>query len=139
MEKCHAFFTLKTVMMEQRSFGDLTNLVNVSYYEDLVMNAQLMSENSKIPYVATAVWRSKDGKPRREGLDLTSLTEQQKEEWRRNTDSIVRKWTAVHGDRMYKEKRIEEIKSEAPESMDTAPPPENEDDMKDMKEEDSNR
>merc|ERR1711962_910285 len=132
------------------------------------MNAQLMSENSKIPYVATAVWRSKDGKPRREGLDLTSLTEQQKEEGRRNTDSIVRKWTAVHGDRMYKEKRIEEeeimkraeealknsgieekfdpgmkrdeeIKSEAPESMDTAPPPENEDDMKDMKEEDSNR
>merc|ERR1712107_337750 len=66
------------------------------------------SENSKIPYIATAVWRACDGKPQRPGLDLTSLTEQQKEEWRKNTDGIVAKWSTVHEARHKKEREVEQ-------------------------------
>ena len=107
-EKCYAFFTLKTVVLDQRSFGDVTNLVSVSVVEDLVMNAQLMSENSKVPYVATAVWQASDGRPNREGLDLNLLTEQLREEWRKNTDVIVRKWTGVHSERHERERKVEQ-------------------------------
>ena len=107
-EKCHAYFTLKTVIMDQRSFGDISNLVSVNAGEDLVFNGFLMSENSKIPYIATAVWRACDGKPQRPGLDLTSLTEQQKEEWRKNTDGIVAKWSTVHEARHKKEREVEQ-------------------------------
>ena len=56
-EKCHAYFTLKTVIMDQRSFGDITNLVSVAAGEELIFNGFLMSENSKIPYIATAIWK----------------------------------------------------------------------------------
>jgi hypothetical protein len=103
-EKCFAFFTLKTVVMDQRSFGDITNLVSVAAGEELMFNAALMSENSKVPYVATAVWRARDGRPRRPGLDLTSLTDQQKDEWRKNTEAIVKKWTEVNKVKYEREK-----------------------------------
>ena len=107
-EKCHAYFTLKTVIMDQRSFGDVTNLVSVAAGEELVFNGFLMSENSKIPYIATAVWKARDGRPQKEGLDLTSLTEQQKDEWRKNTDGIVAKWSTVYEAKHQKERQAEQ-------------------------------
>ena len=107
-EKCLAFCTLKTVIMEQRSFGDITNLVSVGAGEELVVNAKLMSENSKVPYLATAVWRARDGRPRGEGLNLTSCSDHQKEEWRKNTEAMVTKWTMINGERHEQERKKEQ-------------------------------
>ena len=94
-EPCLALFTLDSLAIEQRAFGDLATVVSVGGEEELVFNAKLMSENSKViclhhftispfhhftiscqvPYLATAVWRAREGRPK--GRDLTSLTEGQ--------------------------------------------------------------
>ena len=86
--KTYAFFNLKSVQCQQKSFGDLSKLLSVNLKEDISMNATLVKANSKIPYVATAVWKTREGPPRKQGVDLNMLTD----EWKKGTESIIKVW-----------------------------------------------
>ena len=56
--------------------------------EKLSVNASLVDAKSKIPYVATSLWKTKEDPPRKSGVDLRIATEEHK----KGTESIVREW-----------------------------------------------
>ena len=88
-KKTYVFFSLKAVQCQQKSFGDLTNLLRVNMKEELKINASLVDAKSKIPYVATSIWKTKeDHKSRKSGADLRQVTE----EYKKNADNIIRDW-----------------------------------------------
>ena len=88
--KTFVFFSLKSVQSQQKSFGDLTNLLRVNLREKLTVNASLVDDKSKIPYVATSVWKTREDPPRKSGADLRNVTE----EYKKNCDVIIREWTS---------------------------------------------
>ena len=88
-KKTYVFFSLKAVQCQQKSFGDLTNLLRVNMKEELKINASLVDAKSKIPYVATSIWKTKeDHKSRKSGADLRQVTE----EYKKSADNIIRDW-----------------------------------------------
>ena len=88
-KKTFVFFSLKAVQSQQKTFGDLTNLFTVNTKEELLINATKVDGKSKIPYVATSVWKAReDHLARKAGADVRMLTE----EWKRGTEAIIRLW-----------------------------------------------
>lgn len=86
--KSYAFFNLKTVQCQQKSFGDLSKLLSVNMKEEISLNASLVKSTSKIPYVATSVWKTREGPPRKQGADINMLTD----EWKKGTEAIIKIW-----------------------------------------------
>ena len=87
-KKSYVFFSLKSVQSQQKSFGDLTNLLRVNAKEKLSVNASLVDAKSKIPYVATSVWKTNEDPPRKSGADLRNVTE----EYKKCSEGIIRDW-----------------------------------------------
>ena len=86
--KTYVFFSLKAIQCQQKSFGDVTNLVRVGMKDKLSVNAALVDAKSKIPYVATSLWKTKEDPPRKSGVDLRIATEEHK----KVTTAIISEW-----------------------------------------------
>ena len=127
--KTYVFFSLKSVQCQQKSFGDITNLVRVNMKETLSINAKLVDPKSKIPYVATSVWKTKEDPPRKSGADERIVTE----EYKKGTEVIVREWMSRTIElSKSKEANIDDSMKKAEEALSRA---EGRDKEKDLKEE----
>ena len=113
--KTYVFFILRNVQGDQKSFGDLTNLLTVNMRTKISVNAKLIDRKSKIPYVATAVWKTKEDPPRKSG-DLKML----KEEWKKGTEAIIKEWTVKTIEMLRRKEDIENTMKKAEEALSRA-------------------
>merc|ERR1719510_1952968 len=74
-----------------------------------------MDPKSKIPYVATAVWKTEENPPRKSG-DLRTLTE----EWKKGVPDIISEWTNKTIEIMRRKEDLEDSMKKAEEALNRA-------------------
>ena len=109
------YFSLKSVQSQQKAFGDLTNLMSVNMKDKVSVDAKLMDPKSKIPYVATAVWKTEENPPRKSG-DLRTVTE----EWKKGVPDIISEWTNKTIEIMKRKEDLENSMKKAEEALNRA-------------------
>ena len=109
------YFSLKSVQSQQKAFGDLTNLMSVNMKDKVSVDAKLVDPKSKIPYVATAVWKTEENPPRKSG-DLRTLTE----DWKKVVPDIISEWTNKTIEIMRRKEDMEDSMKKAEEALSRA-------------------
>jgi len=86
--KSVAFFHVGDVVTSKRTFGDLVKVMPANITEQVKLHAYLIDKDSKIPYIATAVWVDSE-----QSTDPPGVSNQDRSElWKTIGDEILLAW-----------------------------------------------
>lgn len=86
--KSVAFFHVGDVVTSKRTFGDLAKVMPANITEQVKLHAYLIDKESKIPYIATAVWVESEQSGDPPGV----ATQDRSELWKKVGDEILQAW-----------------------------------------------